>query len=306
MNRVAQVYGLVFAIVIALLFVNARHAEARGSHQDQHQKTTTEKKRTVVLYFDDTAVGTEVLGDKVDVGKEIAVLLAQQLAKDGTYLVVDSKTLGSDLAAHNFSQTDRYNFDFAVKLGKRLGADGVIMGSVTLFGKERNVRPVSQDEMVRRKIKARAAADARIIDVATGEIVAAASGRGESKREGIALTSGGSNWHDFRSGNFAFASSEFQDTILGEAVNDMVAQLVAALSADASRLTPAAAEITGLVVSADAAKLVVNIGAKEGLKIGDQLDVQRITRDIPDPANGDLSRLITSPLGILRIDRGSR
>jgi curli biogenesis system outer membrane secretion channel CsgG len=253
MNRAAQIFGLFCAFILAPLFLNTWHAAARGPHQEPKDKSspatansspqTTDKKLIVVLDFDDSAVGTDVLGDKVDVGKEIAGLLAQQLAKDGTYLVVDSKTLAADLAAHDFSKTDRYNFDFAVNLGKRLGAGGVIMGSVTLFGKERNARPIPQDEVIRRKIKARVAAEARIVDVSSGEIVAAADARGESKREGISLTSGGSNWHDFRSGNFGFASSEFQETILGEAVNDMVLQLTKALAAEAPRLTPGSSQI---------------------------------------------------------------
>jgi curli biogenesis system outer membrane secretion channel CsgG len=232
MNRSFKFFSLVFALPLALLLFSAWHAGARASYQDQ-----SKKKLVAVLDFDATAVGTDVLGDKVDVGKGIAGLLAQQLAKDGTYLVVDSKAKSADLAEHNFSKSDRYDREFAVKLGKRLGADGVILGNVTLFGRDSHAPPVPQDEMVRRKIKARAAAEARIIDVASGEIVAAASGRGESKREGISLTSGGNNWHDFRSGNFGFDSREFQETILSEAVNDMVQQLTTALAADASKLT---------------------------------------------------------------------
>ncbi len=258
MNRSVRFLSITFAISVVLLLLSVSHTGARVSYQDQSTKNSASptpapsdplpqasatqesvKKRVAVLDLDAAAVGTDVLGDKVDVGKEIARLLAQQLAKQGTYLVIDSKTMSADLEAHNFSKSDRHDHDFAVKLGKRLGADAVIIGSVTLFGKDPHARPVPQDEVVRRKIKARVAAEARIIDVATGEIVAVASGRGESKREGISLTSGGSNWHDFRSGNFGFDSSEFQETILGEAVNDMVQQLTTALAADASQLSSA-------------------------------------------------------------------
>lgn len=263
MNRAARIFVVLFAILIAPLFLCPWHSGVRGSDQNQNQKSPlsaarapskadsspqtsaapgADKKRIVVLDFDDTAVGTDVLGDKVDVGKEIAGLVTKQLAKDGTYVLVDSKTMRADLAEHDVSKADRCNFEFALKLGKRLAADAVIMGNVTLFGKDRSARPIPQDEVVRRKFKARVAADARIVNVAGGEIVAAASGRGESKREGISLTSGGSNWHDFRSGNFGFGSSEFQETILGEAVNDMVVQLTAALAAEAPRLASGPAE----------------------------------------------------------------
>jgi curli biogenesis system outer membrane secretion channel CsgG len=261
MNRSVRFLSITFSISVVLVLLGAWHTGARASCQDRPTKDSpgatpapsnsppeesagqeTIKKRVAVLDFDASAVGTDVLGDKVDVGKEIARLLAQQLAKQKIYLVVDSKTMSADLAEHNFSKSDRYDHEFAVKLGKRLGADAVIMGSVTLFGKDPHARPVPQDEVIRRKIKAKVAAETRIIDVATGEIVAVANGRGESKREGISLTSGGSNWHDFKSGNFGFDSNEFQETILGEAVNDMVQQLATNLAADASQLSSASSK----------------------------------------------------------------
>src|ERR1700723_41925 len=242
MKRSVKFFSLFFVISVAPLFLNAWRAGARPSHSDQSAEKkppaadVTQKKRIVVLDFDDSAVGTAVLGDQVDVGKAISALLTQQLVKDGTYAIVDAKTMS--LAEQNFSKKDRADREFGVKFGKRLGADAVIMGGVPLFGKDPHPPPLPQDEVVPRKIKARAAAEARIIDVATGEIVAVASGRGESKRMGVSLTSGG-NWHGFSGGNVDFGSSEFQATILGEAVNDAVQQLTAGLAADASQLSSA-------------------------------------------------------------------
>jgi len=119
MNRSVKFLTLVFAIPVALQLFSAWHAGGHASYQDQ-----SKKKLVAVLDFDATAVGTDVLGEKVDVGKEIAGLLAQQFAKEGTYLVVDSKTMSAGLAEHNLSKSDRYDREFAVKLGKRVGADG--------------------------------------------------------------------------------------------------------------------------------------------------------------------------------------
>ena len=297
MNRAVNFLSFVFAIAVAPLFLNASHIGASPQASAAHE---TKKKIIAVLDFDDTAVGTAVLGDQVDVGKAISALLAQQLAKEGTYAVVDSKTTSQALVELNFSKSDRTDREFAVKLGKRLGADGVIMGAVTLFGKDLKARPIPRDEMIPRKIKARVEAEARIVDVATDMIVATASGRGESKRQGVSLTAGG-NWHGLSGGNADFGSSEFQATILGEAVNDAVQQLTTALAANASRLASSQAEITGLVVSVNGAEIVLNIGGKAGLKPGDELAVERIVRDIPDPANGELSRLISSPIAMIRI-----
>ncbi|MGA8073558.1 MAG: CsgG/HfaB family protein [Candidatus Acidiferrales bacterium] len=297
MTQAVKFFSFLFAIAVALQFPYASHVTASPQTSTAHE---TKKKIIAVLDFDDTAVGTAVLGDQVDVGKAISALLAQQLAKEGTYAVVDSKTTSQALAELNFSKSDRTDREFAVKLGKRLGADGVIMGAVTLFGKDLKARPIPSDEMIPRKIKARVEAEARIVDVGTDMIVAMAGGRGESKRQGVSLMAGG-NWHGFSGGNVDFGSSEFQATILGEAVDDAVQQLTTALAANASRLAPPQAEITGLVVSVNGAEIVLNIGAKAGLKLGDELAVERIVRDIPDPANGELSRLITSPIGMVRI-----
>jgi curli biogenesis system outer membrane secretion channel CsgG len=297
MNRALDFLSFFFAIAVALLFLGAWHVAASPQASAAHE---TKKKLIAVLDFDDAAVGTAVLGDQVDVGKAISTLLAQQLAKDGTYAVVDSKTMSQALAELHFSKSDRSDRESAVKLGKRLAADGVIMGAVTLFGKELKGYTIPNDEMVPRKIKARVAADARIVDVVTDMIVAVAGGRGESKRQGASLMAGG-NWHGFSAGNVDFSSSEFQETILGEAVNDAVQQLTTGLAANASRLTSPPAEIVGFVVSVNGAEIVLNIGGKAGLKIGDQLGVERIVRDIPDPANGELSRSITSPIGMIRI-----
>jgi curli biogenesis system outer membrane secretion channel CsgG len=297
MNRAVNFLSFVFAIAVALLFLFDSHVTASPQTSAAHE---TKKKLVAVLDFDDSTVGTAVLGDQVDVGKAISALLAQQLAKEGTYTVVDSKTMSQVLADLNFSKSDRTDREFAVRVGKRLGADGVIMGTVTLFGKDLKAHPIPNDEMIPRKIKARVAAEVRIVDVATDMIVAMAGSRGESKRQGASLMAGG-NWHGFSGGNADFGSSEFQGTILGEAVNDAVQQLTTALAANASRLASPQAEITGLIVSVNGAEIVLNIGGKAGLKLGDELAVERIVRDIPDPANGELSRLITSPIGMIRI-----
>ena len=70
-----------------------------------------------------------------------------------------------------------------------------------------------------KKSKAIVAVDARIINIDTAEIMGVASGKGESSRESTSLLGGGGNWHGFGGGAADFGSSDFQQTIIGEAVN---------------------------------------------------------------------------------------
>jgi curli biogenesis system outer membrane secretion channel CsgG len=72
----------------------------------------------------------------------------------------------------------------------------------------------------------------RIIDTTTGEIMASAKGQGESKRSGLMLGGGGGKWGGAGLGEIDMGSSDYRETIIGEAtelaVKDLVAKLVAA------------------------------------------------------------------------------
>ena len=56
--------------------------------------------------------------------------------QDGTYSVIERKALDKILAEQNFSNSDRANPASAAKIGKLLGVDAIIVGSITEFGNE--------------------------------------------------------------------------------------------------------------------------------------------------------------------------
>jgi hypothetical protein len=59
--------------------------------------------------------------------------------------------------------------------------------------------------------------------------------------------------------------------------------------------------VEGLVAAADGGQIVLNVGGKAGLKVGDQLNVERVSREIKDPATGKVIRRMTSPVGVIKI-----
>jgi hypothetical protein len=135
-----------------------------------------------------------------------------------------------------------------------------------------------------------------------------ASGKGESSRESTSLLGGGSNWHGFGGGSADFGSSDFQQTIIGEAVNLAVKDLSAGLIADNTKLEARTIKVEGLVAAVDGGQIVLNVGGKAGLKVGDQLNVERITREIKDPATGAVIRKMSSTVGVIKltdVDDGS-
>jgi hypothetical protein len=96
-------------------------------------------------------------------------------------------------------------------------------------------------------------------------------------------------------------STNFADTVLGEAVNAATQKLATELDANATRLPTTAVSLNGLVADVSGNSLVLNIGSKSGVKVGDKLSVSRVGREIRDPATGKIIRRVEDRLGEITI-----
>ena len=272
------------------------------------------RKRVAVFDFDYATVATNsaaLFGTQVDVGKGISDLLVKYLVKDGTYSVIERKAMDKILGEQNFSNSDRANPNSAAKIGKILGVDAIIVGSITQFGNETKNTNIGGagggfggfgiGGFGHKKSKAIVAVDARIVDIDTAEILGVADGKGESARESTSLLGGGSNWHGFGAGAADFGSSDFQNTIIGEAVKAAVEQMSSGIIADNTKLVARTIVVDGLVAAVDSGQIILNVGAKAGVKVGDQLTAERVTREIKDPSTGKVLRRLASPVGVLRV-----
>ncbi len=298
-----------FSAVVIMLLLGVLPAAAQ-----EQPKAQPRKKRVAILDFEYGTVRSAVaglFGTDVDVGKGICDLLVKHLVKDGNYTVVERRALDKILAEQNFSTSDRASPATAAKIGKILGLDAIIVGSITQFGSETKQMKIGGagggwagfgvGGVSRKKSKAIVSIDARMVDVDSAEILAVADGKGESKREGTSLLGGGGNWHGFGAGAVDFSSSDFQETILGEAVKAAVEQLSANVIAAKDKLQARQVVVEGLVAAVDGPTVVLNVGAKAGLKVGDQLSIERVSREIKDPASGKVIRRLSAKVGTIEV-----
>src|SRR6266545_634250 len=105
-----------------------------------------QKKRLAVLNFDYATVQSGVatiFGSNQDVGKGIADLLVDKLVQDAVYSVIERKALDKILAEQNFSNSDRADPNTAAKIGRVLGVDAIVIGSITQFGRDDKKTDVS-------------------------------------------------------------------------------------------------------------------------------------------------------------------
>lgn len=273
-----------------------------------------QKKRVAVFNFDYGTVRSGVaaiFGTDVDVGNGISDMLVEELVKGGQYSVIERKALDKLLAEQNFSNSDRADPATAARIGRLLGVDAIIVGSITQFGRDdrqvglggfgRSLGRYGLGGTSVRSAKAVVAVTARLVNVETGEILAVATGNGESRRSGTSLLGAGGSGSAAGGGVMDMRSTNFANTILGEATRHAVEQLAEQLNANASRIEVRVRPVEGLVADVSGNTLVINIGTRAGVRPGMTLTVRRVGREIKDPATGRVIRRVEQTLGTLTI-----
>jgi hypothetical protein len=122
------------------------------------------------------------------------------------------------------------------------------------------------------------------------------------------LGGGGAGGGGFGAGGIDMGSSNFQDTILGEATRAAVDDMVAQLVSQAGKIEATQVTIDGLIADATGDVIVINVGKAAGVSPGMRFNVERVTREVKDPATGKVLRKISSPVGEIEVteaDEGS-
>jgi curli biogenesis system outer membrane secretion channel CsgG len=254
---------------------------------------------------------SSIFGSDQDVGKGISDLLVQKLVQDGKYSVIERNALDKILAEQNLSNSDRADTTTAAKIGKVLGVDAIIIGSITQFGRDDQHTNVGGGGyglgkfglggVGTSKAKAVVGISARVVNTSTGEILAAVTGTGESTRSSTSLLGGGGGWSGGGGGSLDMGSSNFANTILGEAVHKAVDDTGTQLDAAVDKVPTIKLEVNGLVADVSGNTLIINVGKKAGVKVGDKLTVSRQVRVVKDPATGKVIKSVEDKVGEMTV-----
>jgi curli biogenesis system outer membrane secretion channel CsgG len=278
-------------------------------------QSSAQKHRIAVLDFNYATVMTAsqaVFGTNQDIGKGISDILIDRLTNAGTYRVIERNAINKVLAEQNFSNSNRADTSTAAKIGHVLGVDAIITGDITQFGRDdqnKNLGGVlgrwdkyGVGNVSTQKSKAVVAITARMIDVNTGEILASVTGKGESTKSGTNLLGAGGSGGTYGGGAGGMNSTNFAETIIGEAVNQAVTQLAQGLDQKSASLPVAqTAPVAGLVADASAGEITINVGSKAGVAVGQTLLITRVARVIKDPATGQPIRSVEDNVGQIKI-----
>jgi curli biogenesis system outer membrane secretion channel CsgG len=271
----------------------------------------TPKKRVAVMNFDFGTVQRWWDGNW-DIGKGISDLLVDRLVGEGSFSVIERRKLDTVVAEQNFSNSERADSGSAARIGKVLGVNAIILGSVTQFGTEKRSfnaggmgggrGGLGAGRVGTQEGKATVAVTARIIDVNTGEVLVSSTGKGQSSRSGLLLGGLVVGGGGFGAGDVSMNSSQFRETILGEATYAAVNDLSRQLTLFGHKVPAVSADVRGLAADVSGNAVILNVGRSHGLEVGTTLRVLRVSRTVKDPATGKPLRDVVTEVGRVRVE----
>lgn len=263
-----------------------------------------ESRRIAVLDFDYANVSKTGISyglySKNGASKGISNLLTNELVKDGTYILIERSKIEAILAEQNLGDSGRIEPTTAAQIGRVLGVDAVLIGSITQFHIEEQSKGGSIGGFfgLRGKQETQIATvqlSTRLVSTATGEILTAAEGIGQADKiggRGRILGIG------------VDANADSSERLLGEASGQAVDQLVTKLATVAPKLAtlPAPLPVEEMVVAdVTGNQIVLNKGGEHGFRPGMIVTVERIIKDIKDPTTGQLLRRQTQSVGRIQL-----
>jgi len=277
--------------------------------------TQAQKKRVMVDEFDYSTVKSSVqavFNTQADIGKGIRAMLVKRMADANNVVIVERAKMDTLIKEQDFNAGNRVKKGSGARVGNISGADALLTGDIVIFGrddKKTNIGaggfargPFAGIHIKKEEDKAVVAIDYRLVDAETSEVIATGEARGESTRKssgfgGMAgvFGSGGGG------GGIDMTSSNFGQTIIGEATQDCVNKLADILKEQTANMKKTVREVEGRVADVSGNSLVLNVGSADGVNVGETFEILRIVREVKDPVTKETLDVVTEKSGEMTI-----
>ncbi len=262
------------------------------------------KRRLAVQPFDYSTVTTWVnywFNNNTNIGEGIRAMLTVRMNTSKTITLLERSNLNTILQEQDLGASNRVRKGSNARIGQLSGADAILMGDIVIFGRDDTTKrkglgaalgrfsPVAGAvATMNKEEKAVVGINLRIVDAETGEVIETAEARGESSRSskdyaGVLGVRGAGAV----GGSAGMTSSNFQETIIGEATSNAVSNIVAYLEGKIPQLPAKARDIEGRVASA-AGTVILNVGSQDGVLRGDRFEILQINGEITDPTTKEV------------------
>lgn len=251
----------------------AEQLAAQQARQAQPPAPRYKRKVAIGRFTNETNYGRSLLADAdLDrIGKQASDMLASRLVQSGQFLVLERPDL---------TKLEREQL-LAGGAGNLVGADTLIMGSVTEFGRSvgGKVGFLSSTKLQLAKAKV----DIRLVDVRTGHAYFSAQGAGEASTEAGEVAGFGSR---------SEYDATLNDRAIAAAISDVIDRLVSQLTDRPWRSD---------ILEVQGGQIFVTGGKAQGIRPGDALAVMRAGQVVKSAQTGFEVALPPTQVATLRV-----
>ncbi len=284
---VAPTRSVCAAVLLLSCALGSLHAEER-------------RKRIAVLNFEMGATDNQTatnLGLHDDMGLVLSNLLVHELVSSGKVTLVERSAVDKILQEQNLSNSDRFDNATAARIGKLVGVDAIVLGSVAQFtgtSKETTGSKIVafgiNSGAHRMQVRVSLVITAHLVDVNTGQVLASAEGHGTAQSTEMLLATGAQ-------------SSTSGSPVLDEATLKAIKMVADQLEGSPTLTAPVPmnrTEYTANVADATGNTLILDLGTKGGVKVGDMVEISRPGRVIRSNT-GAVLKVLSDQLGTAKV-----
>ncbi|MDJ0796327.1 MAG: CsgG/HfaB family protein [Calothrix sp. MO_167.B12] len=236
-------------------------------------------------------------------GRGISSILVDKLVKGGNFRVIERTKIDKILKEQDFGVSGRVDPSSAAKIGRLLGAELVVFGSITSANLERNrsgIRGIKIPGLGRvggsgKKRTANVKLNVRVVNTTTGEIVLSAEGNGNSKQKG-----GNLRIDRIYVNNNSNKDSQLLTLATADAINQVAEQInagantVSVSQTNLPTMKAVVADVSGNTV-------ILNKGSADGYRPGMKLSIEKVIKIVKDPVTGKELRKMTKQIGTIEL-----
>jgi curli biogenesis system outer membrane secretion channel CsgG len=276
-----------------------------------------DKKRVVVDPFDYSAVMTQITqayGNQQNIGAGIQAMLVNRITESGKLIVLERKKLVQIKDEQDMALGGRNQQGSGARVGRLKGADAIIAGDITMFGRDDKNIGGRGGECKAWDLKCKAmgggvqlnkavvAITYRLVDAETGEVIATGEAKGEKKKTSLGGGGGESSyWGNSKGGAFSMTSSNFAESMVGQATQDCVNKLAAILDDQATNMKRTVREVETSVVDVTGNTVMIGAGGNDGVSVGEVFEIHHILKEVKDPNTQEILDRKTEMIGQMTI-----
>ena len=267
-----KIRNILFTILIVILFASNLGFSA-------------ELPRVAVIGFDSTSPGYLWSIDS-ELSKAATDLMINALVNTNRFRVFERNKLEAILQEQDFQvSSGRVDPSTAVKIGKMIGVDSIVTGSVTsiMFSKSGGI---TLGPLNLKKSAATVTVTVRAINVTTGEIIFSEVKKGITSKSGVSL-----RIPVPVVGGLGLSSQSVVDifSAIGDVCQQVAVEFAAKIDSNVMIASSSSFSLEGYVVKVDSTssgeitQVYINLGVNSGIKVGDEIKISQEGEVILDP-----------------------